>query len=157
MKTVGEDSSAITATGLRRLLRGLDVQINRAMRASLDPVGLTVDEWTVLCALNDGAGHTMAEVIEAAGVPGPTATRMVDKLVSNALLHRGVDPADRRKVLVILSPRGQELYARLAPNDARIADLLRDRIGHRAATELETRLSEATASLALESDRGAPQ
>ena len=43
----------------------------------------------------------------------PTLTKMIDRMVSDALVYRVQDPQDRRKVLMFSSDRGQELCKRL--------------------------------------------
>ncbi|HEX3815388.1 MAG TPA: MarR family transcriptional regulator [Mycobacteriales bacterium] len=136
-----------TTAQMRRLLRELEHEVTRAMRINLDPAGLSVDEWAVITLLGDGNGHPMSEVIAAAGVPSPTATRIVDRLVSSALLHRAVDPEDRRRVVVVLSPRGTELHARLMPAQSQIAELLASRVGDGELPELMTRLADAVDAL----------
>lgn len=151
MTTVDDDErtthrGAMTAQ-IRRLLRDLEREVTRAMRINLDPAGVSVDEWAVISLLSDGQGHPMSEVIAATGVPSPTATRIVDRLVGSALLHRAVDPADRRRVLVVLSPRGKKLYARLMPAQSHIADLLEGRIGNTELAELLKRLAGTTEAL----------
>lgn len=138
---------AASTAQTRRLLRDLEHEVTRAMRINLDPAGVSVEEWTVICLLSDETGHPMADVIAALGVPSPTATRIVDRLVGSALLHRAVDPNDRRRVLVVLSPRGRELYARLAPAQEQIADLLESRVGVGELAELTARLARAAAAL----------
>lgn len=138
---------AATTAQMRRLLRDLEHEVTRAMRINLDPAGVSVDEWAVISLLSDGQGHPMSEVIAATGVPSPTATRIVDRLVSSALLHRAVDPADRRKVLVVLSPRGKRLYARLMPAQSQLAVLLEHQVGKAEFAELMKRLAGATDAL----------
>jgi DNA-binding MarR family transcriptional regulator len=150
MTTVDDELTtprAATTAQMRRLLRDLEHEVTRAMRINLDPAGISVDEWSVISLLGDEQGHPMSEVIAAAGVPSPTATRIVDRLVSSALLHRTVDPGDRRKVLVVLSPRGKKLYARLMPAQSQIADLLESRVGDGELTELTRRLAGAADAL----------
>ncbi|WP_460788237.1 MarR family winged helix-turn-helix transcriptional regulator [Nocardioides maradonensis] len=134
-----------SASALRQHLRRLADEISRAMRINLEPAGLTVDEWSVLDLLGDGQGHAMAEVASVAGVPGPTATRMVDRLTSQALIHRTVDPADGRRVLVALAPRGRELHTRLAPAQQQLSSLIADRIGRQEFGDLYERLRAANA------------
>jgi DNA-binding MarR family transcriptional regulator len=55
----------------------------------------------------------MTEIAEFALVPAPSVTRLVDRMVSDGLVHRTADPRDRRRVLVHLTPRGQALQRRL--------------------------------------------
>lgn len=85
--------------------------LDRALAAAVDHADswkrITRDQWRVLLALRDGDGHPMSVVAARAGVPAPTATRLVDALVANTLVYRRSDPLDRRKVLVYLTPAGR--------------------------------------------------
>jgi DNA-binding MarR family transcriptional regulator len=47
-------------------------------------------------------------------VPGPTLTKIVDKLVDMALVYRIVDERDRRRVLAFLSEKGGRVHTDLA-------------------------------------------
>ncbi|MEP9383598.1 MarR family winged helix-turn-helix transcriptional regulator [Nocardioides cheoyonin] len=141
-------AGADTTATLRRLLHTVERQVAEAMRINLDPAGLSVEDWAVLSLVSDGKGHTMAEVIDAAGVPAASATRLVDRLVSSALLHRTPDAQDRRRVLVALAPRGREKVAKLAPGQRRLAELLASRLGEGGMDALVTALTDAQTALA---------
>lgn len=100
-----------------RLVRAL-TRATRAVVARVEPVvkaeGLTLDQWLAIEALAGTRGRTMADLATDTELTGPTLTRVVDKLVLSALAYREVDPADRRKVRVYLSPRGRGAYRRIA-------------------------------------------
>lgn len=81
----------------------------------LKPEGLTLDQWLVIEALAGERGLTMADLAARTTATGPTRTRVVDRLVTNATVCREVDPDDRRKVRVYLSPRGRSTYRRISP------------------------------------------
>lgn len=110
----GESSSA--AVRLRRA--------EQQLRRHLDPVlrhhDLLMEHWRILAVVGDNPGVGMTAVAEAAVVPAATLTRHADRLVELGLLLRHVDPADRRRVVVSLSPRGQAVTAELhhAEDDA---------------------------------------
>lgn len=55
----------------------------------------------------------MGEIAQSAGLPGATATRVVDLLAANMLIYRRNDPLDRRRVLVHLSDVGAETLRRI--------------------------------------------
>src|SRR5699024_5794326 len=63
-------------------------------------------------------GSTMADVAAGASLNGSTLTRVVDRLVSSALVYRGADPSDRRRILVYLSARGRRSVRGLEPSVA---------------------------------------
>ncbi|MGW0160238.1 MarR family winged helix-turn-helix transcriptional regulator [Mycobacterium sp. NPDC003323] len=112
----------------------LAVTLTRAARvlaADLDtllkPSGLATDHWLVLQVLRDENGLTMTELVERTGTNSATLTRVVDKLISNALTYREVDGADRRKIRVYLSSRGKTFHQRTASRVAEHEQALIDR------------------------------
>ena len=94
-------------------------QVERAVTRQLEGVladhGLSVDQWRVLDLLADGAGHPMSELATTVAVPGPTLTKIMDRLVDSALVYRRVDDHDRRRVLAFLSGTGRAGHRALAP------------------------------------------
>ncbi len=107
-----------SAMPLGRLLAQAERLLARRTEAALAGHGLTVDQWRVLDLLSDGEGHTMSEIVAAIVVPGPTLTKIVDRLVDAAAVYRLVDARDRRRVLALLSESGHDLHARVAPGVA---------------------------------------
>jgi DNA-binding MarR family transcriptional regulator len=107
-----------SAVPLGRLLAQAERLLARRTEAVLAGHGLTVDQWRVLDLLSDGEGHTMSEIVGAIVVPGPTLTKIVDRLVDAAAVYRLVDARDRRRVLALLSESGKALHARVAPEVA---------------------------------------
>jgi DNA-binding MarR family transcriptional regulator len=99
---------------LARLLtlveRSLVVRLGEALKAD----GATIEEWRVLSLLGDGTGHAMTEIAEYAMLPAPSLTKVVDRMVSANLVHRRVDDADRRRVLVFATDRGSQAIQRWA-------------------------------------------
>ncbi|UED83368.1 MarR family winged helix-turn-helix transcriptional regulator [Streptomyces profundus] len=86
----------------------------RRLRAALDETGCSVDAWRVLALLADGRGHGMTAIAERTLLPPPSLTRLMDQLVDDGLVHRRVDPLDRRRVLAGLTPHGMAVRADLA-------------------------------------------
>ncbi|MFH8467969.1 MarR family winged helix-turn-helix transcriptional regulator [Streptomyces sp. NPDC017991] len=85
----------------------------RRVQAALEEHGCTPDAWRVLSLLSDGEGHPMTAVAEAAFLPPATLTKLVDHLVDQNLVHRRVDPLDRRRILAHLTPRGETYWRRV--------------------------------------------
>ncbi|MEU3486356.1 MarR family winged helix-turn-helix transcriptional regulator [Streptomyces massasporeus] len=85
----------------------------RRLQGVLEGEGCSLDAWRVLASLSDGEGHHMTGLAEAAFLPPPTLTKLVDQLVDQNLVHRRVDPFDRRRILAHLTPRGQEYWQRV--------------------------------------------
>ena len=55
----------------------------------------------------------MGDLAEVVLLNHPTLTKMIDRMVSDAMVYRAQDPDDRRKVLMYISDRGRELTMRL--------------------------------------------
>lgn len=107
--------------------------LDHAAQASLTRVGLTKEEFKVLCALGTGTrshGSLCSELHVSTGA----MTNRLDKLERSGLLTRSRDPEDRRGVLLELTPGGDEklrqyidtganrerqLLAALSPGDKR--------------------------------------
>lgn len=138
-RTPGDDASVVDL---------LD-RADRAVDAALNPVtaqeGLSREGWRVLLLLSRGGGRSMGEIAEHAAVPNPTATRVVDRLVAQALAFRRNDPQDRRRVLVHLSPNGRQVVERVSRQLERMLDgvLSKLRIDDTDLSTLLTRVTEA--------------
>ena len=104
-----------TVPPLVRLLGQVERRVSRQLDATLAAEKLTVDQWRVLDLLSNGPGRTMSQITAATGVPGPTLTKIVDKLIDAAAVYRLVDPRDRRRVLAFISDEGRILHERLSP------------------------------------------
>lgn len=69
----------------------------------------------------------MSAIAAATLLPPATLTKRIDGMVGDGLVHRRVDDTDRRRVLVLLAPRGRTAHNRLArlvhEENARIAHL----------------------------------
>ncbi|MFE6229274.1 MULTISPECIES: MarR family transcriptional regulator [unclassified Streptomyces] len=93
---------------LLRLLTRAERLAARRLQSVLGAFDCSPEAWRVLDLLADGRGRTMTALAEHAFLPAPTLTRLVDQLVDQNLVYRRVDPADRRRVLAALTPRGVE-------------------------------------------------
>ncbi|MEU0354112.1 MarR family winged helix-turn-helix transcriptional regulator [Streptomyces cyaneofuscatus] len=78
----------------------------RRIQSALDAYDCSVDAWRVLDLLSGDEGRSMTALAEDAALPAPTLTKLIDQLVDQNVVFRRVDPADRRRVLVQLTPRG---------------------------------------------------
>ncbi len=107
-------AAAATLPQLAHALARAEHRVSRELGRVLGADGCSLEAWRALDLLADGAGHTMTELAEFALVPAPTLTRLVDRLVADNLAYRRADPADGRRVLVRVTPRGRALHERLA-------------------------------------------
>jgi DNA-binding MarR family transcriptional regulator len=112
--------------GITHLVSHVEHRLTARLRAALAPEGCSIEEWRVLDLLSDAEGHTMSELADYALLLAPTLTKLVDRLVSDNLVFRRADVADRRRVRAYLTPRGQERHRRLgrlvAASEAELPD-----------------------------------
>lgn len=107
MPGIAADRSALA------LITAVERQLTTAMAGDLEREGVTVEQWRVLDGLSQREGRAMSDIAGRAMLPAPTLTKIVDRLVAGNLVHRRSDPYDRRRVLVLLTPRGRALHSRL--------------------------------------------
>ena len=102
-----EDSVEKLVEYMTRIQRHL-----RARRASawLEQ-DLTMQQAKTLFLLADGS-RRMSGIAKRFGVETPSATTMIDRLVTKGLVERGRDPSDRRAVICSLTAAGRETVER---------------------------------------------
>ena len=94
-------------------------QVELAVRAHLDdllrPSGITALQYTALTVLARRDGLTSAELARNAFVTPQSMGDMVTALERRALVVRHQDTRHARRLLISLTPAGQELLARVEP------------------------------------------
>ncbi|WP_418063106.1 MarR family transcriptional regulator [Pimelobacter simplex] len=80
----------------------------------LDAHGVGLDVFRALRRLSDAAeGLTVGELGRLISATPPATTRVVDRLVTEGLAFRRADATDRRRVLVVASDAGRDLWRTL--------------------------------------------
>jgi DNA-binding MarR family transcriptional regulator len=74
---------------------------------------MTVSEWRVLSTLAGNKSLTTSQLAQISLTKGPTATRLLDRLVERDLVQRLSDSTDRRLTLIRITPKGQRMVSRL--------------------------------------------
>jgi len=92
------------------LLRAREAVMSR-FRPHLARHDLTEQQWRVIRVLGEVDVLEAREVCERACILAPSLTRMLKLLEDRGLVARRVDPGDRRRLLLSLTPRGIELLA----------------------------------------------
>lgn len=98
------------------MLRRVASALTGRVAAILAEHGFTVDQWRVLNSLTETGPQTMSDLGRDTSITGPTLSRVVDRLVKNALIYRNVDANDRRRVVVHAADRGRALVVRFRPD-----------------------------------------
>ena len=87
-KPLAKSPSKPITEHLAYLLAQANREINRQLDARFRKEGVPVEQWRILKVLSDGKGHSMGELAEAVLLNHPTLTKMVDRMVSDALVYR---------------------------------------------------------------------
>jgi DNA-binding MarR family transcriptional regulator len=106
-------SELATEPSLVEVLTVAQRQVARGLGTVLAEEGFGLDQWRVLRALADDAGHPMGELAETLMIPHPTLTRLVEGLVDESLVYRRQASEDRRRVSVHLALQGHARLTRL--------------------------------------------
>lgn len=124
-------------------LINLVMQLNRQLVKQLAVEGLPADQWRVLSLLRETPdGLTMGGICERLSMQAPSLTKLIDRMVMEALVYRVPNPNDRRNVIILPSEKGlallnetdsrmtrynHRLNAEFAPNDV---EKLQKMLGH---------------------------
>lgn len=103
------DAPYLTARGLRAHLRALAVR-KHFFRGDLfaDPAWIMIIH--LMAARLSGTSVTITQLCEASMVPQTTALRWIQNLVSMGKFERKSDPADGRRVFIVLSDEMAEAF-----------------------------------------------
>jgi DNA-binding MarR family transcriptional regulator len=74
---------------------------------------LSYAQYRVIVHLAKFGQSPVGEIAQGIGVTIATASQLIDKLVDEGWLERGVNPEDRRQVLIRLTPRSEQIAARI--------------------------------------------
>ena len=83
-------------------------RINASLNARLRKHGIQIEAWRLLEALDSGQRFTMGQLAEIVLMNPPTLTKLVDRMVSDGLVHRQVAQNDHRKINVLPTALGRK-------------------------------------------------
>ena len=115
-------------------------QIELAVRAELDalarPEGLTALQYTALTVLELHPDLTAAHLARHSFVTGQSMADMVTALLKRGLIERHRDPADRRRLVIGLTPSGHRLLRRMRPQVEALQERMLSMLTREQAREL---------------------
>src|ERR1700733_4252436 len=89
-------------------------------------IGLAGIEYTTLISIRhldaEEGDVNVNRVAEHLHLSGPFVTNITNKLLKRGLIHKSIDPADRRRVKLQVSEKGDALLAELAPVQRQVND-----------------------------------
>ena len=91
--------------------------LGRALKATSDPcwmeIDLTLAQLRTLLVLAEEGPLVIGQIAQRLGIGLSTGGHLVDRLVQAGLAERAQDVEDRRRTVARLTPKGEDLYARL--------------------------------------------
>ncbi len=123
---VHTDPDPLLEADIDAVLAGSRVLVGVAAQSLADIEDVvTVPQLRALMIIATRGPLSLTSLAEEMGIHPSNATRACDRLVASGLLNRGDDPADRRQLLLDLTPSGQEVIdGVVARRRAAIAEIL---------------------------------
>lgn len=130
----------------------LTKQLELAVRAHLEdllrPAAITALQYTALTVLERRSGVTTAELARNSFVTDQTMADMVTTLHDRGLIARDVDPRDRRRRVIRLTPAGELLLDRFHGPVAALEQRMLSGLDHDQADQLRHHLLACHTALA---------
>lgn len=82
------------------------------LRSTLAAAGLKPQSYAALLIVGTSPGCKQQDVAHALGIQRPNLVALIDGLVTQGLIERAVNAADRRSYALTLTPAGQALLAK---------------------------------------------
>ncbi|QBX56309.1 MarR family transcriptional regulator [Nocardioides seonyuensis] len=111
------------------LLRCCEDKVRQRLQPLLDEADLSPEHWRIMALLREQPGLGAGAIATGAVLPSASVTRHVDKLVERDMVVRSIDPADKRRVVLALSPRGLDLAEQLLAEERAVEDVIATSLG----------------------------
>lgn len=76
---------------------------------------LTAAQFVALCSIRDHSGSSLVDIVRTTVIDQATIRGVVDRLKQRGLVEVGLDPVDRRKNVIDLTPQGRALVEAMQP------------------------------------------
>ena len=106
------DAPATAPVRLSYVIARLDRAVRRGIEDALEPVGLTVPQFTALSVLARRAGLSNAQLARRAYITPQSMNEVVLELERKGLLEREPDPAHRRILRATVTRKGRRVLDR---------------------------------------------
>ncbi len=108
-----DDELRQAADRMQLAIRTMQLRLARVINNCLVNQGLSLPQFQAISFLDEIGPMAMHRLSAELGVPRPTATHLVDRLVSGGLARRQSLPEDRRVVQVALEDAGREVLQQI--------------------------------------------
>jgi DNA-binding MarR family transcriptional regulator len=97
------------ARAIANALRPVFIRIARELRRETEALGVTSRQVTLLWLVRSNPGFSLRELAAEEGISAPTLSDQIDRLETAGLLERVRSASDRRRVGLVLTPKGLHL------------------------------------------------
>jgi MarR family transcriptional regulator, organic hydroperoxide resistance regulator len=87
-------------------------RMNMDLQDCLRPQKINVSRWRVLCALHAKDGRNMSDLCTFTMMEQSSVSRVIDSMEKEKLVTRKLRKNDNRYVLVYLTPKGRDVFAK---------------------------------------------
>lgn len=144
-----KDWQAVLAPhGMGYRIKLLSQLLARKFQERLDPFGLTIFHWVVLCCLWEEDGLAISSIGEKLHQVGGTLTGVLDRMESRGLIRRERDLHDRRIWRIWLTQEGKDLQEILPPIALEVRESAMQGISRSDRERFSEILNQAIANLA---------
>jgi DNA-binding MarR family transcriptional regulator len=102
------------------LIKQVELAVRARLEDMLRPAGLTALQYTAMTVLEGHPDLTASQLARRSFVTAQSMADMVIALTGRELIERHRDPADRRRLVLALTPAGREVLDEFRP---KVADL----------------------------------
>lgn len=81
--------------------------VSQSLSARLKKHGIQIEAWRVMECLDTDGKITMGELAKRALLNPPALSKLVDRMVSDGLVHRQISVTDQRQINLLLTPLGR--------------------------------------------------
>ncbi|GLQ26683.1 MarR family winged helix-turn-helix transcriptional regulator [Sulfitobacter pacificus] len=117
-------------------------KVHGSLSRRLKEFNVQVEAWRVMEILESGTDMTMGDLAEAVLMNPPTLTKLVDRMVSDGIVHRRMASIDQRQVNLVLTDLGQKRVGQIREQARLEDDEILDKIGVENADLLHRILGE---------------
>ena len=124
------------------------LRAREAMMLSFRPIlakhGFTEQQWRVLRVLSEKGTSDAGQVAFDACILAPSLSRIIGKLENQKLITRFIDDKDGRRINLSLTPAGQEILNKIAPEMDIVYKAIQKRYGDEKLSDLLDLLGEVS-------------
>uniref|UniRef100_UPI00333EF770 homoprotocatechuate degradation operon regulator HpaR n=1 Tax=Castellaniella defragrans TaxID=75697 RepID=UPI00333EF770 len=122
--------STITHRNLPQLLLKAREALLVHFRIILNHFGLTDQQWRIVRSLEENGAMEPNQLCQSCQILSPSMAGVLARMQTMGLIARQRAVHDQRRAIIRLTPRGQELYGRIAPLVETQYQLIEQAIGH---------------------------